>query len=173
MAGPVAAGAVLLAKPMRGLRDSKLLTKQTRERLDIRIRKTAVAVGIGWASHQEVDEFGMTRAVQLAMQRAVAEVAPHSYERLIIDGNYNYLPELANVEAIVKADGSVPAVSAASIVAKVARDNYMAELAKDFPGYGFERHVGYGVKMHLAAIEKLGVCELHRRSFKPVQALIA
>lgn len=170
-AGPVVAGAVLLARPMRGLRDSKKLTKAQRELLDIRIRRTALAVGIGWATHQEVDEKGLTEAVRLAMQRAVADITL-PYDQLIIDGNYNFLPEIACSRTIIKADDTVPAVSAASIVAKVARDNWMAShAAKQFPKYGFERHVGYGTPQHRASIAEFGLCELHRRRFAPIKLI--
>lgn len=170
-AGPVVAGAVLLAKPMRGLRDSKKLTKAQRETLDIRIRRTALAVGIGWASHHEIDEKGLTEAVRLAMQRAVAQIML-PYEQLIIDGNYNFLPEIACSQTLIKADDTVPAVSAASIVAKVARDAWMAtHAAKAFPAYGFDKHVGYGTPQHRASIAEFGLCELHRRRFAPIRAI--
>jgi len=170
-AGPVVAGAVLLDKHIVGLRDSKKLTKKQRETLDVKIRAKALAIGIGWATAGEIDELGMTAALRLAMQRAVAEITL-PYDQVIIDGNYNYLPENPKASYLVKADDIVPAVSAASIVAKVARDRYMAEAALAYPGYDFERHVGYGTMAHSKALAVLGVCDLHRRSFAPIRTLL-
>lgn len=170
-AGPVVAGAVLLEKPMRGLRDSKKLTREQREVCDKRIRKTARAIGIGWVWVEELDQIGMTKAVQLAMQRALAQI-DLPYNELIIDGNYNYLKDVPSSRALVKADDKIPAVSAASIVAKVARDAYMREIAQKHPHYGFESHVGYGTKAHRDALALYGICELHRRSFEPIQQLV-
>ena len=170
-AGPVVAGAVVLDKRIRGLKDSKKLTKQERERLDVLIRKRALAIGIGWASPQEIDELGLTKAVSLAMERAVAEITTQ-YEEVIIDGNYNFLKhlDLPNVQTIIKADDKIAAVSAASIVAKVARDNWMAtHAAAQFPHYSFEKHVGYGTPHHRAMIELHGLCDLHRRRWAPVR----
>jgi ribonuclease HII len=170
-AGPVVAGAVLLQKPMRGLKDSKKLTRLQREMFDIRIRKTALAVGIGWVWVEELDAIGMTEAVRLAMRRALEQIE-RPYEQIIIDGNYNYLKDNPMSVARIKADDSVPAVSAASIVAKVARDAWMRDIAGKFPQYGFDSHVGYGTKMHRDALAMHGVCELHRRSFLPVQSIM-
>jgi ribonuclease HII len=173
-AGPVVAGAVLLADPppVKGLKDSKLLTKKARERLDAEIRVSAVAFGIGWATPAEIDEFGLTQAVRLAMQRAFAFIkAP--YDRIVIDGNHNFLSDVPGTEVLIGADNLVPAVSAASIIAKVARDHFMAKQAVTYPGYGFEAHVGYGTRAHRTAITELGLCDLHRRSWRPVQAFMA
>jgi ribonuclease HII len=94
------------------------------------------------------------------------------YDQIILDGSINYFADDPQAVAIVRADNSVPAVSAASIVAKVARDKYMADAAEHYPGYGFEKHVGYGTALHIAALHALGVCELHRKSYKPIQALL-
>jgi ribonuclease HII len=168
-AGPVVAGAVLLDVPIAGLKDSKKLTKRMRELLDAEIRVAAVAFGIGWVAPAELDKLGLTEAVRLAMRRALAIITAE-YEELVIDGNYNFMPENPLARAVIGADNIVPAVSAASIIAKVARDKYMAEQAASYPGYDFERHVGYGTAAHRAAISKLGLCDLHRRSFRPVQA---
>ena len=170
-AGPVVAGAVLLAKPIRGLRDSKLLTRKARERLDAEIRVTAQAFGLGWVTPVEIDAWGLTEAVRVAMRRAFTAITV-PYERIIIDGNHNFFADVPGSEALIGADNLVPAVSAASIVAKVARDRFMAGMATQFPGYSFERHVGYGTAAHRAALKVKGLCELHRRSFKPVQAFI-
>ncbi|HEX8762280.1 MAG TPA: ribonuclease HII [Candidatus Saccharimonadales bacterium] len=171
LAGPVVAGAVILDKPLRGLKDSKKLTKADREKFDKRIRERAVAFGLGWVTNIEIDALGMTAAVALAMKRAVESVQAQ-YDEIIIDGNYNYLPHLANVTCIIKADDLIPSVSAASVIAKVARDNYMAEMAKQYPDYKFESHVGYATPAHRAALTEFGICDLHRRSFAPVRAIV-
>lgn len=169
-AGPVVAGAVLLGAPIKGLKDSKKLSKVQREKLDAEIRISAVAFGLGWVSAEEVDKVGLTEAVRLAMTRAL-ELITVPYEQVIIDGNYNFFPDNPCSQAIIAADNTVPEVSAASIIAKVARDKYMAEAALRFPGYGFENHVGYGTTAHQLALKSNGLTELHRRCFKPIQAL--
>lgn len=171
LAGPVVAGAVLLSRAIPGLADSKKLTRLQREKLDLIIRRKAKAFGIGWVSPGEIDELGMTAAVKLAMQRAVADITM-PYAKLVIDGNHNYLPEMPGSQCIIKADASVPAVSAASIIAKVARDAYMREIAKTYPVYAFDKHVGYGTATHLAALQTHGICDLHRKTFAPVRALL-
>lgn len=169
LAGPLVAGAVILDGRIRGIKDSKKLTKAEREKFDVIIRRRALAIGIGWVSHEEVDELGMTAAVRLAMHRALHEIE-HEYSEVIIDGNYNYLSHVSGTKAIIKADDKVAAVSAASIVAKVARDNWMATVAAtQYPHYGFESHVGYATPQHRASIEAHGICELHRRLFAPVR----
>jgi ribonuclease HII len=166
------AGAVLLAAPIAGLKDSKKLSKLQRERLDAEIRVSATAFGIGWVTAQEIDEIGLTAAVRLAMERAFAEItAP--YEEIIIDGNLNFFADNPKAKELIGADNIVPAVSAASIIAKVARDRHMAEQSTRYPGYGFEKHVGYGTAAHAAALKVLGICDLHRQSFKPVRALLS
>lgn len=169
-AGPVVAGAVILNGPIAGLKDSKKLSKRMRTRLDAEIRVQASAIGIGWAEASEVDELGLTEAVRLAMQRALAQVTD-DYDQIIIDGNLNFLGSNLKAKAVIKADDSVPAVSAASIVAKVARDAYMTEAAARFPGYGFDEHVGYGTALHLENLKRRGICDLHRMRFKPIKTL--
>lgn len=169
-AGPVVAGAVVLRRAIPGLRDSKKLTKKERERLDVIIRRRAVAIGLGWVSPEELDRVGLTQAVRLAMERALAEITV-AYDEIIIDGSYNFLKHVPTTRTMIKADDRIPAVSAASILAKVARDAYMAtEAAQAHPHYSFERHVGYGTALHRAAIELHGLCNLHRRSFAPVKS---
>lgn len=170
-AGPVVAGAVMLSAAIPGLKDSKKLSKLQREKLTLVIQASGASIGIGWVTPREVDSIGLTQAVQLAMERALQQITD-DYEGVIIDGNHNFLAHIARTQAIVRADDTVPAVSAASIVAKVARDNYMTELALQYPGYGFEKHVGYGTAAHLAALRKLGVSNVHRKSYKPIRALI-
>lgn len=171
-AGPLVAGAVMLASPIEGLKDSKKLSKKQRDYLAEIILQQATGYGLGWVTPLEVDQLGLTAAVRLAMQRAVAEIK-EPYAEIIIDGNYNFLHDMPNISTLVKADDLIPAVSAASIIAKVARDNYMAEQAKLYPEYGFESHVGYGTARHIAALKEYGVTPLHRRSYKPVLQFIA
>lgn len=170
-AGPLVAGAVIFNRPMRELRDSKQLTKSKREILDARIREQALCYGLGWVSAKEIDELGLTLATTLAMQRALESITV-GYDEIIIDGNLNFLPGNPKARAIIKADDTVPVVSAASILAKVARDDYMADAANEYPEYGFTSHVGYGTKLHMERLRLHGVSELHRLSFKPVAALI-
>ena len=140
-AGPLVAGAVLLDVPIKGLKDSKKLSKLQREKLDAEIRVSALAFGLGWVPAEEIDKVGLTEAVRLAMERALAQITA-DYGQLVIDGNFNFFPDNPKSTAVIGADNSVPAVSAASIIAKVARDRFMAEASVKFPGYGFERHPG-------------------------------
>ncbi len=166
-AGPVVAAAVMLSAPVRGLRDSKLLSLRQRQQLSRIIRKHALAIGIGWVPAWVVDRYGLDQAVRLAMSEALQQVPP-LYERIIIDGNRNFLHE-AGAETLVRADQLVPEVSAASIIAKVARDEYMASMAQRYPDYCFEQHVGYGTALHRERLAVHGVCRLHRLSYRPVK----
>lgn len=172
------AGAVVLPSPIDltgqpvKLRDSKKLSKKQRVTADRWIQEHALAIGLGWVTPREIDDIGITESVRLAMQRALAAIKI-DYEEIIVDGNINYFAKNPKARAVIKADDSIPAVSAASIAAKVARDNYMSDLGETYEGYGFASHVGYGTAAHIAALKKLGVSDLHRRSYKPIQALLA
>lgn len=170
-AGPVVAGAVILSSHVKGLTDSKLLSKKQREEFDMLIRSNVSAIGIGWVEASVVDEIGINKAVGLAMQRAL-DMITIEYEEIIIDGNINYLSKNPKSMAVIKADFSVPSVSAASIVAKVARDNYMIDLSFKYPDYGFAKHVGYGTALHIEKLKLHGVSDQHRRSYKPIKALL-
>jgi ribonuclease HII len=170
-AGPLVAAAVLLDKPIVGLADSKQLSKRKRAELDATIRQDAKAFGIGWVTPQEVDELGLTAATSLAMRRAIDQI-DQPYDEVVIDGNLNYLPAIKSAKTLIKADALIPAVSAASILAKVARDNYMAGAAVEFPQYEFDKHVGYGTALHLSKLKLHGPCELHRLSYRPLKNLL-
>ena len=170
-AGPLVAAAVVLAEPIAGLTDSKKLSKLQRKVLAKEIYFKAAAVGLGWTDAKTIDAIGLSAANRQAMEIALAQItAP--YSRIIIDGSYNFLAEVPGTETLIGADGLVPAVSAASIIAKTARDAFMVEAAMQYPEYGFDKHVGYGTRFHSDMLKLYGVCELHRRSYKPVQALL-
>ncbi len=169
-AGPLVAAAVVLHTPLDGLKDSKLLSRKQRELLSDRIYENGI-VGLGWVDALTIDEIGLTAATTRAMTEAISQIKSH-YEEIIIDGRFNFLPAY-KVTTLVKADSIVPAVSAASIVAKVARDHYMFEIARKFPNYQFERHVGYGTKLHHELLRIHGASIMHRKSFKPLQELLA
>ncbi|MDO4905049.1 MAG: ribonuclease HII [Lautropia sp.] len=169
LAGPVIAAAVILSpeRPIEGLRDSKKLSARQRERLAIEIRERAAAFAIAGASVEEIDELNILRATLLAMKRAVEALKPVP-GRVRVDGNRApVLPGIA-VETLIDGDNLDPAIAAASILAKTVRDRLMLDYAEQFPGYGFEKHKGYGTAVHLAALRELGPCEIHRHSFAPV-----
>ncbi len=174
-AGPLVVGACILREPIEGLNDSKKLTAKRREKLAVEIHKKAYC-GLGWVSAAELDRLGLSAALRKACREAVKAVQAQKpeFNEIIIDGTINFLSDTPlgkYVSVLPKADALVPEVSAASIIAKVARDNYMAELAEKYPNYGFEKHVGYGTALHRAALEKYGPCEEHRHSFRPVAEL--
>ena len=174
LAGSVYAAAVILPPAYRiaGLADSKKLSEKKRDELAAIIKEQAVAWSIAAAGTQDIARFNILHATLLAMSRAVAGLAVRP-QQVLIDGN-RIPPQLKlPAEAIVKGDSKIPAISAASILAKTARDAEMYALAERYPQYGFERHKGYGTAAHLQAIKQLGVCPQHRRSFAPVaQALL-
>ena len=172
LAGPVIAAAVILdpSRPVRGLADSKILSAAVRHKLAARIERRALAWAIGRVDNEDIDRLNILNASLLAMRLAVTAlgVAPR---RVLIDGNR--CPELdCEVVAMVRGDQLVAAISAASILAKVHRDEEMTRLDQRYPGYGFARHKGYPTRQHLEALERLGVCAIHRRSFGPVRRML-
>jgi ribonuclease HII len=173
LAGPVVAAAVILdpQNPIAGLRDSKKLSARTRSVLKAAICERAVAVGIGFASPEEIDEINIYWASLLAMRRAVDDLTVQP-TRVLCDGKA--VPELSMLaEAIVGGDDTVPSISAASIVAKVTRDDEMMVLHRRYPDFAFDKHKGYPTKAHIAALSRYGVTAVHRRSFAPVKRRLA
>jgi len=177
LAGPVVAAAVILrpGRSIAGLADSKVLSAETRTRLSAVIRRRALCFGIGWADPKEIDALNILHATFLAMRRAVLAMSlrPH---RLFIDGNR--LPRLEGLapgltaRAIVGGDASEPAISAASILAKTARDQYMDQMDAIYPQYAFASHKGYATAQHRRLLKEHGPCPLHRRSFAPIESLL-
>ena len=172
LAGPVIAAAVILdeTKHIEGLADSKTLSAKRREELSVLIKERALCWALGRAEVEEIDRINILQASLLAMQRAVATLSlPPAL--VLVDGNQ--APELGcPVQTVVRGDISIPAISAASILAKVTRDAEMCELDSRFPGYGFSKHKGYPTAAHLRALEKQGVSTIHRRTFGPVRELL-
>jgi ribonuclease HII len=168
-------GAVVLGDTeITGLTDSKKLTKRRREQLASQILGSAAVCGLGWVEAAEIDEIGLSASLALATRRALEQIHV-PYHEIIIDGTVNFLKDTQKgryVTTMKKADLLITAVSAASIIAKVARDDYMERLADDFPEYGFESHVGYGTARHREALQKYGVTPHHRKSFAPVAGII-
>ncbi len=177
-AGPVVAAAVILPldRPrlraaLAGVTDSKQLTPRQRERLFDTIQAVALAIGVGGAGAAEVDRDGLTAATHAAMQRAVAMLAP-APDALLIDAvDLSALVPLPQT-ALIFGDARSLSIAAASIIAKVSRDRWMAGLDERYPGYGFARHKGYGTAAHSAALAQLGVCDMHRRSYAPIQMFL-
>ncbi len=192
-AGPLVVGAVILGEKFtaeqlpeqsfelqdfwQSLTDSKKLTEKKRTALNEIILAEAAATGLGWVSASELDQHGLGPSLRLATRRAVKQVLATKtpFTEIIIDGTINFLngtPLENRVTLLKKADFLIKEVSAASIIAKVARDNYMKELSEKYPAYGFEKHVGYGTAAHKAALEQFSVCSEHRQSFKPIQKIL-
>lgn len=172
LAGPVVTAAVILdpARPIAGLADSKVLTERRREALFDEIRDKALCWALGRAEVEEIDTLNILQATMLAMRRAVLALDP-APRHVLVDGNR--CPDLpCSAEAIVKGDGTVAVISAASILAKVSRDREMTALDAEYPGYGLAGHKGYPTRAHLAALAELGVSPIHRRSFAPVRRLL-
>jgi len=172
LAGPVIAAAVILdpARPIIGLADSKILSAARREQLAVEIRAKALAWALGRAEAAEIDQINILQATLLAMQRAVAHL-PIAPDHALVDGNR--CPVLAcPCQAIIKGDATEPAISAASILAKTARDAELGQLHERYPHYGFARHKGYPTAAHREALRRYGPCPEHRRSFAPVAAAL-
>lgn len=172
LAGPVVAGAVILDphNPIDGLQDSKRLTAARREVLYVQIQEKALAWAVASADVGEIDRINILQATMLAMQRAVGALQPAA-QHALIDGNR--CPVLAcPAQAIVKGDSRVAAISAASIMAKVTRDREMLSLDLQYPGYGLAQHKGYPSKVHIEALENLGVTPIHRLSYAPVRRVM-
>ncbi len=174
-AGPLVFGAVVLGEAtIDGLTDSKKITKKKRDQLNIEIREHAAGFGIGWVSADEIDTIGLGPACELGCRRALEQITI-PYTEIILDGTVNFLKNTGKgryVKTLKQADLLVPCVSAASIIAKVARDRFMEEQALVYPEYGFDSHVGYGTQKHLSALQEYGATPLHRKSFSPIQKIL-
>ena len=176
LVGSVVAGAVVLDpnQPIIGLRDSKKLSPARREKLYAEIMQKARAWGVGQASPGEIDTLNILQATMLAMRRAIEALSERLGEwpsKALIDGNHCPILPIAS-EAIIKGDAKEPAISAASIIAKVTRDQQMQVLHAQYPQYGFNQHMGYPTEAHMQALKQYGPCEEHRRTFAPVRDLI-
>jgi len=176
LVGAVVAGAVVLdpQNPIEGLKDSKKLTPAKREFLYEQIMSKAKAWGVGEASPAEIDEINILQATMLAMRRAIEDLTIRLGawpDKALIDGNRCPKLPIAS-EAIVKGDAKEPAISAASILAKVTRDHQMQSLHALYPHYGFAQHMGYPTEAHFAALKQYGVCNQHRKTFSPVRAVL-
>lgn len=174
LAGPVVAAAVILDpnQPIEGLMDSKKISEKRREVLAEEIKKKALAWAIARVDVDVIDEINILQASLRAMAISVSELKQQP-DFVMIDGNKIPADLTINAEAIVKGDDRVPCISAASIIAKVARDREMIEMDSIYPGYGLAKHKGYPTKVHIEALQKLGVTEIHRRSFGPVKKVLA
>lgn len=163
LAGPVVAAAVILNKPIKGLNDSKLLSSSKREQLFSVIQSEALAVGVGIVSHKIIDRINIYQATRLAMKKAIQGlgVEPHY---ILIDGNLKLAIEISQA-SLVEGDQKSFSIAAASIVAKVTRDRIMLRYHKKNPQYGFDRHKGYGTKLHFERLQEHGPCFIHRRTF--------
>lgn len=173
LAGPVVAAVVVISSPtcyLTGVFDSKLLTRSARESLFDSIIEQVDEYGIGVVSPQDIDQMGISQAASLAMSRAYEQLHEKP-DIVIIDGKHVRSPELRGMK-FNKADQDHYVVSASSVLAKVYRDRLMSEYARKYPGYGFEKHVGYATIEHKRALQNLGVCEIHRRTYAPVRNII-
>lgn len=166
LAGPLVVSCVALERNVSGLKDSKKLTNLKRNQLYYDIFLSSKFVSLGWVWPHEIDLYGLTKATQIAILRAINNLNIKDNFSIIIDGNYNYLEGLNyDVKTIIKADDKIKEVSAASIVAKVSRDNYMKKIDRCFPLYNFKTNVGYGTKEHISAIKSQGPSQIHRSLF--------
>jgi ribonuclease HII len=174
LAGPVVAAAVILRprRPIDGVADSKILTPEERSRLNVAIRRDALCFGIGWADHAEIDALNILQATFLAMRRALLAMSM-TPDHVLVDGNQlphlHGLGKVLTARAIIGGDACEPAISAASILAKTARDSYMNHMDSVYPAYCFASHKGYATPDHQRLLALHGPCPLHRRSFEPVR----
>ena len=166
LAGPVYAAAVILPDTfdLPGLNDSKKLTEKKREALFPMIQEQAIAYGIGYATAEEIDEINILNATFLAMKRAVEQM-PVTPDILLVDGNLKPNTNICQEETIIKGDSKSLSISAASVLAKVSRDHFMLEMAEKYPQYEFQKHKGYGTKLHYEKIAENGICPIHRKTF--------
>jgi ribonuclease HII len=173
-AGPLLVVAARSRKDLpEGLADSKTLSKKRREEL-LEAIIDSCDLGEGWVQPHEIDRLGLSRAMKLGVSRALMDLGALLDEPIIMDGLVNYCPaEFSGVVTVAKADSLHPIVSAASVYAKVMRDKHMVRAAQFYPNYKFEKHVGYGTKLHMAMLKRYGVSKIHRQSYKPIQALLA
>lgn len=170
LAGPVTVAAVILKNPVEGLNDSKKLSEKKRNELEPLIKQNALCYAVVHVSVETIEEINILQASLLGMQQAVSalDIVP---DEVLIDGNK--CPKFTQpAQAIIGGDGKIAEISAASILAKNARDRLMIEMAKEFPQYGFEKHKGYGTKFHLAQLKLHGPCKHHRKSYAPIQKLL-
>lgn len=185
-AGPLVVGAVILGKTTlvlesdwyQALTDSKILSAKRRQELSSQIFSHAVYASLGWVSAVEIDHLGLSASLKLATKRALLNLRfnPQTFSEIIIDGTVNFLDYTklsSKVTLLKKADSLIKEVSAASIIAKVARDQYMINIAEKYPNYGFEKHVGYGTKFHQSALLNFGPTPEHRHSFRPIANLVS
>ncbi len=175
LAGPVVVGAVMIEKPdqvVEGVRDSKKMTKKRREKAFVEIQEKSSAFGIGIVDAKEIDRVGIKEAVKEAMVLAIKEVEKKIKKKVdyIISDGAVYLLDDHRMMSISHGDLNHYSIAAASVLAKVSRDTIMEQYAKEYPDYGFEKHVGYGTKVHLDAISKYGICDIHRRSYEPIKS---
>lgn len=175
LAGPVVVGAVLIENPkqvVENVRDSKKMTKKQREQAFVEIQEKSTAFGIGIVDAKEIDRVGIKEAVKEAMILAVSEVEKKIKKKVdyIISDGAVYLLDDHKMMSISRGDLNHYSIAAASVLAKVTRDMIMEEYSKKYPNYGFEKHMGYGTKMHLDAISKHGICDIHRKSYEPIKS---
>lgn len=175
LAGPVLVVAARQIGPLpEGLKDSKLMTRKQRETI-YRLLITNCQFGEGWVKAVEIDKYGLAQGLRLGIKRALSSIKAQVDEEIIMDGKVNYMPKkFKKANCLIDADNLVPIVSSASIYAKVTRDNFMIELAKKHPAFGFEKHVGYGTAKHMNAIKTIGVIKfVHRVSYAPVSKFVS
>ena len=170
LAGPVVAAAVILPKRIRGLDDCKLLNPFERKNIFDRLKEKAISIGIGIVEHSIIDKINIHRATLLAMQKAVLnlEIQP---EYILVDGKFKVALKLPQ-QAIIAGDRKCFSIAAASIIAKVTRDRIMLRYHQKYPQYGFDKHKGYGTKLHLGNLQRHGPTPIHRKSFEPVENLL-